>query len=98
NVPLAAAIRAAIREDGFAVPIVTAGGILDFDQAEAILAAGHADIVAAARQSLADPDWFLKIRTGRGAEIRRCKFTNYCEALDTQHKQVTCQLWDREGL
>ena len=21
--------------------------------------------------------------------------TNYCEALDTQHKQVTCRLWDR---
>jgi hypothetical protein len=23
-------------------------------------------------------------------------FTNYCEGLDQQHKQVTCQLWDRE--
>jgi 2,4-dienoyl-CoA reductase-like NADH-dependent reductase (Old Yellow Enzyme family) len=98
NVPLAAAIRAAIRADGRATPIVTAGGIHDFDQAESILAAGHADIVAAARQSLADPDWFRKIRLGRGAEVRRCKFTNYCEALDTQHKQVTCQLWDRVAL
>ena len=41
-------------------------------QAEAILARGEADIVGAARQSLADPDWFLKIRLGRGAEVRRC--------------------------
>lgn len=98
NVALAAAIRAAIRGDGHEVPVVTAGGIHSFDQAEAILAAGDADIVAAARQSLADPDWFKKVRLGRGDETRRCKFTNYCEALDTQHKQVTCQLWDRQEL
>jgi 2,4-dienoyl-CoA reductase-like NADH-dependent reductase (Old Yellow Enzyme family) len=98
NVPLAAAIRAHVRERGHPTPIVTAGGINAFDQAEAILAAGQADIIGAARQSLADPDWWLKMRRGRGAEIRRCKFTNYCEALDTKHKQVTCQLWDREGL
>ncbi|MDC0667611.1 oxidoreductase [Nannocystis radixulma] len=98
NIPLAAAIRAGIRDDGRTTPVVAAGGIHSFDQAEAILAAGHADIVAAARQSLADPDWFAKIRLGRGDEVRRCKFTNYCEALDTQHKQVTCQLWDRVEL
>ena len=54
--------------------------------------------VAAPRQSLADPDWWLKLRMGAGAEIRRCEFTNYCEALDQQHKQVTCKLWDREQL
>jgi len=98
NVPLAAAIRAAIRDDGATTPIITAGGINTFEQAERILAQGEADIVAAARQSLADPDWFAKIRRGCGSSIRRCKFTNYCEALDTKHKQVTCQLWDRQAL
>ncbi len=97
NVPLAAAIRAAIRADGLATPIVTAGGIASFAQAEAILRQGHADIVAAARQSLADPDWFRKVELGRGEEVRRCKFTNYCEGLDQRHKEVTCQLWDRAG-
>jgi len=66
--------------------------------AEAVLERGEADIVASARQTLADPDWFLKMRLGRGAEIRRCEFTNYCEALDQQHKQVSCKLWDREEL
>jgi 2,4-dienoyl-CoA reductase-like NADH-dependent reductase (Old Yellow Enzyme family) len=95
NVPLAAAIRAAVRDAGCATPVVTAGGICEFTQAEAILAAGHADFVAAARQSLADPDWWEKVRLGRGHEVRRCKFTNYCEGLDQKHKQVTCQLWDR---
>jgi len=98
NVALAAGIRAAVRAAGHCTPVVVAGGINAFDQAEAILQAEQADIIAAARQSLADPDWWLKQRLGHGAEIRRCKFTNYCEALDTKHKQVTCQLWDREAL
>jgi 2,4-dienoyl-CoA reductase-like NADH-dependent reductase (Old Yellow Enzyme family) len=77
---------------------VAAGGICEFTQAEAILERGEADLIASARQSLADPDWFLKIREGKGDEIRRCEFTNYCEALDQQHKQVTCKLWDRDAL
>jgi len=98
NVPLAAAIKHAVNEAGFATPVVTSGGIAMFEQAEAILRNGEADIIAAARQSLADPDWFLKIRLGRGDEIRRCVFTNYCEGLDQMHKQVTCKLWDRVNL
>ncbi len=98
NVAPTAAIRAAVRAAGFATPVVVAGGISSFDQAEAILARGEADVVGAARQTLADPDWFLKMRLGRGAEVRRCVYTNYCEGLDQQHKQVTCQLWDRLDL
>ncbi len=98
NVSLAATIRAAVHAAGLATPVITAGGIHDFEQAEGILARGEADFIASARQTLADPDWFLKMRLGRGAEIRRCEFTNYCEALDQQHKQVTCKLWDRDEL
>jgi len=96
NVPLAAAIRAAVRAAGHTTPVVTAGGICDFAQAEVILRRGDADLVAAARQSLADPDWWEKMRQGRGAEVRRCVYTNYCEGLDQRHKEVTCQLWDRD--
>lgn len=98
NVPIAATIRKAVRDAGMTIPIVTAGGICEFTQAEAVLEQGEADIVASARQTLADPDWWVKMRTGQGAQIRRCEFTNYCEALDQQHKQVTCKLWDREDL
>jgi len=98
NVSLAGTVRAAVRGAGFDTPVVTAGGICEFAQAEAVLQRGDADIIASARQSLADPDWFRKLREGRGDEIRRCEFTNYCEALDQQHKQVTCKLWDREQL
>jgi 2,4-dienoyl-CoA reductase-like NADH-dependent reductase (Old Yellow Enzyme family) len=96
NVPLAAAIRAGLRAAGHPVPVVTSGGVCTFDQAEGILARGDADIVAAARQTLADPDWFRKIRLGSGHLVRRCEFTNYCEGLDQRHKQVTCKLWDRD--
>ena len=96
NVHLSASIRHAVRSDGFKTPIITAGGICHFEQAEAILQNGSADLVAAARQSLADPDWWLKMRLGRGSEVRRCIFTNYCEGLDQKHKEVTCQLWDRD--
>ncbi|AKT39353.1 NADH oxidase [Chondromyces crocatus] len=93
-----AAIRQAVRAAGFATPTVAAGGICTFAQAEAILQRGEADLVGAARQTLADPDWFLKLRQGHGGEVRRCIYSNYCEGLDQLHKAVTCQLWDREAL
>jgi dimethylglycine catabolism A len=98
NVAPAHRIRDAVRKLGLETPIVVSGGIHTFDQAEEILRSGAADVIGAARQSLADPDWFLKMRTGHGSEIRRCVFTNYCEGLDQMHKQVTCKLWDREEL
>jgi 2,4-dienoyl-CoA reductase-like NADH-dependent reductase (Old Yellow Enzyme family) len=95
NVADTAAVRRAVRAAGFETPIVVTGGIHSFEQAEAIIASGAADIVGAARQTLADPDWFLKIERGLGPDVRRCSFTNYCEALDQRHRQVTCKLWDR---
>jgi 2,4-dienoyl-CoA reductase-like NADH-dependent reductase (Old Yellow Enzyme family) len=98
NRAAARTIRTAVHDAGFATPIITAGGVHGFAQAEAMLAAGEADIVGSARQSLADPDWFLKARLGRGSEVRTCEFSNYCEGLDQKHKQVTCKLWDRQDL
>jgi 2,4-dienoyl-CoA reductase-like NADH-dependent reductase (Old Yellow Enzyme family) len=98
NLPLSAAVRGAIRGLGLETPVVASGGIGTFELAESILKNGEADVVAAARQSLADPDWFRKVRLGRGEEVRRCEFTNYCEALDQKHREVTCKLWDRVGL
>ena len=95
NREAAATVRAAVRAAGLATPIVAAGGVHNFEQAEAMLADGVADIVGIARQALADPDWFRKVRGGRGAEVRLCKYTNYCEALDQHHRVVTCELWDR---
>jgi 2,4-dienoyl-CoA reductase-like NADH-dependent reductase (Old Yellow Enzyme family) len=98
NIEPASRIRAALRKAGFETPIVVAGGIHGFQQAEGILRAGQADIIGFARQALADPDWFTKVREGCGEEVRVCEYTNYCEGLDQKHKQVTCQLWDRKAL
>jgi 2,4-dienoyl-CoA reductase-like NADH-dependent reductase (Old Yellow Enzyme family) len=97
-VPLVAQIKHAVNAAGFSAPIVATGGIATFEQAERILQSGNADIIGMARQALADPDWFLKVKLGRGDEVRRCTYTNYCEALDQAHRQVTCKLWDRKQL
>jgi 2,4-dienoyl-CoA reductase-like NADH-dependent reductase (Old Yellow Enzyme family) len=98
SVPLVASIKRAVNAAGFKTPVVATGGISTFAQAEEILRLGQADVVGMARQALADPDWFVKVRSGRGAEVRRCTYTNYCEALDQAHRPVTCKLWDRVDL
>ena len=98
NVEPASRIRMAVRAAGFSTPVVVSGGIHGFGQAETLLREGKADLVGFARQSLADPDWFRKVKLGRGGEVRVCIYTNYCEALDQKHAEVTCELWDREGL
>ena len=98
SVPLVTQIKQAVNAAEFTTPIVATGGITTFEQAEEILRNNDADIVGMARQALADPDWFRKVRLGRGEEVRRCTYTNYCEALDQAHRQVTCKLWDRKEL
>ena len=98
SLPLVARIKQAVNAAGFTTPVIATGGITTFEQADGILRRGEADIVGLARQALADPDWFVKVKLGHGDEIRRCTYTNYCEALDQAHRQVTCKLWDRKEL
>jgi len=95
NVQATSAIRRAVRDAGFDTPVICTGGVHNFDMAEKMLADDVCDIVGSARQSLADPDWTLKLAKGAGAAVRLCEFTNYCEGLDQKHKAVTCQLWDK---
>jgi 2,4-dienoyl-CoA reductase-like NADH-dependent reductase (Old Yellow Enzyme family) len=98
NIEPVAAIRDSLREEGADIPVVVAGGIFGFSHAEQILREHKADIIGFARQALADPDWFLKVKTGYGGEVIVCRYSNYCEGLDQKHKQVTCELWDRTDL
>jgi 2,4-dienoyl-CoA reductase-like NADH-dependent reductase (Old Yellow Enzyme family) len=98
NVEPASRVREAVRAAGFSTPTVVSGGMHGFEQAETLLREGKADLVGFARQSLADPDWFQKVKLGRGDEVRVCLYTNYCEGLDQKHAEVTCELWDREAL
>lgn len=98
NVPLVELIKRKVNTTGFVTPIVATGGIGTFEQAESVLRNNQADMVGMARQALADPDWFVKVKLGCGDQVRRCTYTNYCEALDQAHRPVTCKLWDRVDL
>lgn len=98
NIDPVATIRSALRQQDLSTPCVVAGGLHSFYQSEAILQTEKADIIGFARQALADPDWFEKVRRGFGGDVKVCRYSNYCEGLDQKHKQVTCELWDREEL
>ena len=98
NIEPCGRIRRMVQEAGFETPIIVTGGIHGFNLAEKILNDGNGDIIGAARQSMADPDWFRKVHLGRGEEVRLCTYSNYCEGLDQKHKLVTCKLWDRTEL
>lgn len=63
QVPFAAQVR----EKGD-LPVGAVGLITDPDQAEAILAEGHADVVLLAREALRDPNWPLRAAAHLGVE------------------------------
>ncbi len=60
------------------LPIVYAGRVLDVAQAEAVLAAGQAAIVAMARATMADPELVAKTRAGDEPRVRPCIGLNEC--------------------
>ena len=100
NLQPAAAVRAAVRErQGSTTPIVVSGGIYSFEQAETALARGqrrHRRLRApGARRPGLVPQGARRVAAPKCA---LCLYTNYCEALDQRHREVTCELWDREGL
>jgi 2,4-dienoyl-CoA reductase-like NADH-dependent reductase (Old Yellow Enzyme family) len=64
QVPLARAVKAATR-----MPVVAVGLITEFDQAEAIVGTGDADLVAIARAILYDPRWPWHAAAHFGASI-----------------------------
>ena len=96
NTFLAEGIRRALRGAGLSTPVVTAGKIHTFDQAEGILRDGRADLIGMARALLADPDLPRKWRAGADAEARACVFCPYCEEEDQHHRVVTCTLWPKD--
>jgi 2,4-dienoyl-CoA reductase-like NADH-dependent reductase (Old Yellow Enzyme family) len=96
NTFLAEGIRRALRGAGLSTPVVTAGKIHTFDQAEGILRDGRADLIGMARALLADPDLPRKWRAGADAEGRVCVFCPYCEEEDQHHRVVTCTLWPKD--
>ena len=54
------------------VPVIAVGRFNDPAQADEVIARGDADLAAFGRQFLADPDFLIKARAGRTADIRKC--------------------------
>ena len=52
------------------MPVVAVGLITDYDQAEAIIASGDADMIALARGILYDPRWPWHAAAHLGAKVR----------------------------
>ena len=65
QVPLARAVKQAV-----GLPVVAVGLITEFDQAEAILQAGDADLIALARALLYNPRWPWHAAAHFGAHVR----------------------------
>jgi len=60
------------------IPVVYAGRVDSPQAAEAVLSAGHADVVGIARAMFADANIIFKARSGRAGDIRPCIGCNDC--------------------
>jgi 2,4-dienoyl-CoA reductase-like NADH-dependent reductase (Old Yellow Enzyme family) len=74
QVPLARAVKAAVR-----IPVVAVGLITGFEQAEAIIANGDADLIALARTVLYDPRWPWHAAAELGGHVHAPKQYLRCE-------------------
>lgn len=72
------------------VPVMVVGRIHDPVIAEAIIANGHADLVAMARPLLADPEFPNKVASGRYRQIRRCISCESCIDAMQSYDDLRC--------
>lgn len=78
--------------------VSTVGAFTDPQHMEDFLASGGADIINVARQSLADPDFPIKVRAGREDEIAKCIRCNKCFMNSGQKRTVRCSLNPEVGM
>lgn len=78
NVYLAEAIRKALRNAGYNIPVMTAGRIPTPDVAEEILRAEKADMIGLCRPLICDPEWPKKAMEMKWDEIIKCEYGNAC--------------------
>jgi len=81
QVPLARAVKAAT-----AMPVVAVGLITGYEQAEAIVGTGDADMVALARAILYDPRWPWHAAAHLGARVRAPN--QYLRSQPRQHRDL----------
>jgi 2,4-dienoyl-CoA reductase-like NADH-dependent reductase (Old Yellow Enzyme family) len=81
QVPFARAIKSAVR-----MPVVAVGLITGFEQADAIVSTGDADLIALARGVLYDPRWPWHAAAALGARVRAPK--QYLRSQPRQFKDL----------
>jgi 2,4-dienoyl-CoA reductase-like NADH-dependent reductase (Old Yellow Enzyme family) len=80
------------------VPVFVAGRIRTPDEAEALLAAGDADVIAMARSWIAEPQWAAKVQAGRPQTLRPCLSCNQgCVGSVFRGMPGTCVVNPRAG-
>jgi 2,4-dienoyl-CoA reductase (NADPH2) len=99
KVPRAAWAFAARRLKGAVkIPVIASNRINTPQVAEAVLAAGDADLVSMARPMLADPEFANKAREGRADEINVCIACNQaCLDLIFSRQVATCLVNPKAG-
>ncbi len=81
QVPLARAVKQAV-----SMPVVAVGLITDYEQAEAIVATGDADMIALARTILYDPRWPWHAAAALGARVKAAN--QYLRCQPRQYKDL----------
>jgi 2,4-dienoyl-CoA reductase-like NADH-dependent reductase (Old Yellow Enzyme family) len=87
QVPLARAVKQAVR-----IPVIAVGLITEFEQAEAILGTGDADLVALARGLLYDPHWPWHAAAHFGAQVKAPP--QYLRSQPRQFRDLLVQMGD----
>ncbi|KFL45822.1 putative oxidoreductase [Sphingobium sp. ba1] len=80
QVPLARAVKQAV-----SIPVVAVGLITDFEQAEAIVGTGDADMIAIARTILYDPRWPWHAAAHLGATVKAANQYLRCQPRQYRH-------------
>ncbi len=81
QVPLARAVKAATR-----MPVIAVGLITGFEQAEAVVGTGDADLIALARTILYDPRWPWHAAVHLGAQVKAPE--QYLASRPRQHRDL----------
>lgn len=89
NVHLASGIKEVSR-----VPVICVGNIRGLEQAETILAAEEADLVAMGRALIADPGLVGKVRDANASSVVKCAKCSKCICFLYGEMSMSCPLDD----
>ena len=96
---LPGAVRGALRAGGHQTPVLTVCRYQTLAEAEAMLAAGQADMVGMARAHIAEPALVNKTLAGRADEIRPCISCNQgCAGMLEKNIAIRCVVNPRSGV